>query len=471
MEKLRSIPLNFLGLLLVFWPSWYWYAIRTFDGSDEPCGILALITVVVFAITKAEKTKTPLRAGTLIACAVLLSCYCVSLWLAPPLVRFMIAACTVGLMLFQHCAKDKRNVIALFGLIILSSPLVASLQFFLGFPSRLLVTQLSAFVLRAGGAIVTSSGTFFELQNKMIVVDAPCSGIKMLWAGLYLCFVLCWLKQLSVRHSILLMLVSVLGVFITNVERTLCLFYVEKLASEGNTLPQNLHDLIGVSGFIVLAVLIYCLASWLSKRQVVVGALKEMDSGDEGRSKNCPSVPVMIGRFPQAAFVSLCMLAAVITVFHRVQGPGSQLPGDELSFEWPSEFEGCPLSRLELTPEESKFAVSFPGHVGKFSDGQREILYRYVNRPTRQLHPSSDCFKGSNFRITPLPAVRDRYGRVWSRFSASRDEKLLEVREIVVDANDNHKTWSDISAWYWSAVAAPRDSIWVAITVVKVTPD
>src|SRR3712207_7200250 len=53
----------------------------------------------------------------------------------------------------------------------------------------------------------------------------------------------------------------------------------------------------------------------------------------------------------------------------------------------------------------SRWSRNFPGAVGKFSDGERELLIRWVTRGTRQLHSTSDCLRGAGYSVTPQPAL------------------------------------------------------------------
>src|SRR5262244_3280163 len=69
---------------------------------------------------------------------------------------------------------------------------------------------------------------------------------------------------------------------------------------------------------------------------------------------------------------------------------------------WPTHYEGRALVELPLTPREATFTQDFPGRVGRFSDGQREIIIRWVGAPTRLLHSAADCFRGSGYAITPI---------------------------------------------------------------------
>ncbi len=70
---------------------------------------------------------------------------------------------------------------------------------------------------------------------------------------------------------------------------------------------------------------------------------------------------------------------------------------------WPTAFQGKALSELPLTDKERAFAQGFPGRIGRFSDGEREIIIRWVKGATRRLHPASDRFKGLGYTISFQP--------------------------------------------------------------------
>lgn len=139
--------------------------------------------------------------------------------------------------------------------------------------------------------------------------------------------------------------------------------------------------------------------------------------------------------------------------------------GTEAFPGWPTVWEGRTLRPLTLTAREERFTRGFPGRVGRFSDGQREIILRWVNRSTRQLHPASDCFRGSGYEIASLPLVQDGEGRRWGAFAASRDGVRLRVRERVSDGQNG--AWTDVSAWYWAALLGRTHGPWWAVTVAE----
>ena len=119
---------------------------------------------------------------------------------------------------------------------------------------------------------------------------------------------------------------------------------------------------------------------------------------------------------------------------------------------WPTQFEGQPLTPRPLTEREARFARGFPGRIGRFTDGKREVIVRWVARATRQLHPATDCFRGLGYTIAPLPLHTDAQGHLWSQFTATRGPTAYRIREYIVDGT---ASWPDVSAWYWQAVLNP----------------
>ena len=131
---------------------------------------------------------------------------------------------------------------------------------------------------------------------------------------------------------------------------------------------------------------------------------------------------------------------------------GSRFPG------WPKTFQGAAIIEVGLRPEERRWAESFPGKIGRFTDGRREILIRYVSTPTRSLHPASDCFAAQGFHVMPKRVRVDQLGTLWGCFEAAKGSSPgMTVCEQISDETSRH--WSDASSWYWEASFdnAPHD--------------
>ena len=164
-------------------------------------------------------------------------------------------------------------------------------------------------------------------------------------------------------------------------------------------------------------------------------------------------------------YITACAIAALMPfVSTRFEAPATgaavvTFPG------WPSTFEGKTLTPLPLNEMENTFASDFPGRIARFSDGEREIIVRWVTEATRKLHPASDCFQGLGYTVKPLAAHRDQSGSLWASFAAAkRDEQLLVYERI---NSDSGETWTDVSAWYWSALRHEGSGSWWAITVAE----
>lgn len=156
------------------------------------------------------------------------------------------------------------------------------------------------------------------------------------------------------------------------------------------------------------------------------------------------------------AIVAACVPLLAIDARRATDG---RFPG------WPAQFEGKELKQLPLTDREQRFNDNFPGQTARFSDGQREIVMRWVAQDTRKLHPAADCFKAIGYQIDYLPIYIDDNGCRWSVFAAQKQHTRLKVRERIFD--DAGGNWTDVSSWYWSALTGTSAGPWWAITVAE----
>lgn len=141
------------------------------------------------------------------------------------------------------------------------------------------------------------------------------------------------------------------------------------------------------------------------------------------------------------------------------QLPSTAFPG------WPEQYEGRRLHPLPLSARERGFVRDFPGQVGRFSDGEREIIVRWLHSPSRRLHPAADCFQGIGYSITPLPLQRNAEGTAMGCFSAGKSARRLRVCEYITDGAGN--SWSDVSAWYWQAILNRQPQGWWSFVVAE----
>ena len=165
-------------------------------------------------------------------------------------------------------------------------------------------------------------------------------------------------------------------------------------------------------------------------------------------------------------YLFVCALAAAAPLLPRRSR--ADTAGAAAPFAWPAQFEGRPLTALPLAARDRRFADDFPGRVGRFSDGTREIILRFTTQATRRLHPASDCLKAIGFAIEPLPARRGPDGSTWGCFAARRQGDALTVCDQIRDAAG--RTWPDPSSWYWPALAGSSAGPWWSTTIVETQP-
>jgi exosortase/archaeosortase family protein len=176
-----GVWLALLGAAL--WPTAWWMGQRMVDGSDEPLGLLALAALGVLLWRCRGRLRAAPRLGWLALALAGALISTAALWHVPPLVSslFGLLALGAGLVAFLPPAVATAPVL---GLSLLSLPLLASLQFYAGYPLRVLTAEASRWLLAAGFS-VQRSGASLLVDGQLVIVDAPCSGVQMLWLGYF----------------------------------------------------------------------------------------------------------------------------------------------------------------------------------------------------------------------------------------------------------------------------------------------
>jgi hypothetical protein len=162
-----------------------------------------------------------------------------------------------------------------------------------------------------------------------------------------------------------------------------------------------------------------------------------------------------------AALLLAGAAAALAPLVERSNGAtaGAPFPG------WPAEYQGRALVELPITPREAAFVQDFPGRVGRFTDGRREIIIRWLGAPTRKLHAAADCFRGSGYAITPIAARKNSDGTTMGCFRATLRGASMTVCEVIRDERGG--SWSDVSAWYWDGMLRSSAPPWWSFVVAQ----
>jgi exosortase len=245
------------GWLLVahaacFWPVWGWYLARMDDGSDEPWALVALLAAVALGWPR-DGFRLDRRDPLLRAATVLTVGYAALAPFAPPLLRALCAMAALGCS-WISVSGTRARAPALIWMLLLSVPVIASLQFYAGYPLRVLTASGATSLLDVFGADVVRSGTSMSEHGQLVLVDAPCSGVRMLWTASLLCAVLAAMRRrvgwAGLAFAQLCVLPIVLAV---NSLRAALLFLLETAAEAP---PTWLHSLVGVFTFVVAGALV-----------------------------------------------------------------------------------------------------------------------------------------------------------------------------------------------------------------------
>ena len=247
-----------LGLLAAaLWPTWWWMGQRMVDGSDDPLGLLALTALgVVVWLHRHVLRPSPRLRWLALALAGAVAATATRAYL-PDLASALIAllALAAGLAAFLPTRVATAPVI---GLSVLSLPLLASLQFYAGYPLRMVTAEISRWLLVLSHE-VSRSGSSLLVNGHLVIVDAPCSGVQMVWLGYFTACLVALPTALTNRTF--LMRLPVVGVLVLtgNIVRNTLLVAAE---ASGQHLPGWAHETIGL----MLLVLVCGGIGWVMSR-------------------------------------------------------------------------------------------------------------------------------------------------------------------------------------------------------------
>lgn len=434
-------------------PVWLWSTARFTDGSDDPLGIVALITLAVLLARDRKHFGERPGAGWLLLTCGLAAAAVLGGGLLPALVRGVLAVLAVCAALWAVRAPG-QPMLALTGLGLLALPLLSSLQYFVGYPLRVVTAEASRGMLSLFGVDIAREGSALAVAGRLVIVDAPCSGIQMAWVAYFTACAVAALWRVPDLH--LLRRIPLVGaaVLAGNIVRNTLL-----VLKEGGLVhwPDWTHEAIGL----VVTGVVCLLVQW----QVSAGARPAVIERDDRYTD-------MFGyhRSPLATWARLVAFTglSVLLLWPWVQPAPVAAHSAPTAVEWPAQLDGRPLRPLALSAVERRFADRFPGAIGRFTDGHSVVVLRHVTAPTRMLHPAEDCYRGLGYRVrshaleqdvSPRPGAAPRLMRC---LVVEKKGQRLRVCENIIDAQG--QTFTDTSAWYWAAVMGRTQGPWLAVT-------
>jgi exosortase/archaeosortase family protein len=199
----------------------------------------------VLALVGRERHRLalPTPAALAASAALMLAAALARAWV-PPI--FAAALAMLALAAFLATALRERPAVPLATLLLLALPLIASLQFYFGYPLRLATAHAAAPLLQLAGLDVAAAGAAFAWNGTLVLVDPPCAGIGMLWVGTYTAAMLSWLNRATTARALATTLLAAVSVFVANVARNAALFFPEAMALDW---PAWSHSAIGLAAF------------------------------------------------------------------------------------------------------------------------------------------------------------------------------------------------------------------------------
>ena len=266
----RAPALAWIALqTLALWPTWRWMAARLQDGSDDPLGVLALLALAALVAALRRDLRCAPRLGWLMAAGVGTLAATLLHGAAPALLTSLVAvlAWAAGLLAFLPDARRGAmraeggvlwpaprlavGRLPVLGLAVLALPLIASLQFYAGYPLRVLTAEASRWLLAPWFA-VAREGSSLNVNGVLVIVDAPCSGVQMAWAGYFTaCAVELWAGRRDRDFALRLPLVGA-AVLVGNVLRNSVLVALEA----GPGAAPWLHEAVGLVALAAVCALI-----------------------------------------------------------------------------------------------------------------------------------------------------------------------------------------------------------------------
>jgi exosortase/archaeosortase family protein len=471
-----------IALLLAAIPTLRWYVLRLQDGGGELAGLVPLCAALWFGLRDRKGLKRTSRGAW--TGVVLLLIQAAAYPFLPAMIRalLMIAALASVSGIWR-----KPGIVCL---LVLALPLTASLDFFLGYPLRLLTSINAGFLLEITGTDVSRTGVQLLYEGRVVGVDPACSGMNMLWSTGLLTALLAAVFSLRWRSLVPLGAAALALALAGNSLRAAILFFPE---AEIINMPHILHPGIGIAiaggGFLALMKLARRLSLHERKLPRLLQPAVAFGQAALSLPKGCdrtalerqgliaPSPPPWqpFGRLraasrkaaagcssPKPAAITIAASLVLLTSFVSEKETHQPMPDAPLL----SSYHGIPLTRISLNAAEKTFYGNFPGSIAVYEAEGFKLIVRQVNRATRMLHPASHCLRAEGFSIGEKTVVADEDSTRWLSYTATRNSEIFQVKERI-NCPTNTQSWPEISAWYWHALFHPSDGPWEAVTVIN----
>jgi exosortase O len=349
-----------------------------------------------------------------------------------------------------------RQGIVLAILVALLLPFTLQQETGLGFPVRVLTAQAVELLLRPLHLGLVSSQDVLVIENRIALIDLPCSGLKSLWTGGLFLLAASWLqkRQLGLRW-LLLAMTNMLLLVVANISRVLILVLLS-VAWKQPQLAAMVHVPLGLFGFAMV-----CGISWWGLRWVPQALTQAQTPAPEQSQLNALRTP---GQGWQRVVILPLVLTVILGGLTLLPPPRAAAITDLSRLNWPANLahQSLPLSKTE-----TNFFGRHPQTQvlkQKFSyDGDTKPITGSVllvsSRSFRSQHSPELCFVGNGYQVNHLQAEQ----------LANLPVHWLELNQGKYTATywfqSQNQTTADYLTRMWSQIRH-RQSAWVMVSVV-----
>jgi exosortase/archaeosortase family protein len=232
-----------------FYPVLVWLSRRISVNDEGLCACVAGGVGVLFMILHSRPGAPSTRLLT--ASALITGLYAVTFAFTPGLGKAFLAV--TALYCTGAAFRTGSTVHApCVGLFLLALPVIPSFQFYLGYPMRVISGLSALAMLRMNGYAVSLSGVALKFGESYVLIDAPCSGVNMLWTALFMALAVSGMFQFNSLRTCLAVAVAVTAVTMGNGIRAAALFQAEV---GGLNLPAWSHTAAGLVSFAGITIL------------------------------------------------------------------------------------------------------------------------------------------------------------------------------------------------------------------------
>jgi exosortase/archaeosortase family protein len=245
------------------WDGWRLLA-RRIEGGLSALLVLAVLGGVAIGFGRSDPA-TRIAPAAIVA---LLLAYAAASVTGPALLQIGVAVAGLTL-LAQRAGLARLPRMPLVGLALLALPVLPTLDFLLAYPLRRVSAAIAAALLRLNGMAVGVDGIALKWHGQLLLFDAPCSGIRMLWTAWLLASLIALAGRFGVMRYGGALIGATLLAIAGNGLRGASLFYLENglVAPVGGVMA---HELVGTAAFLLVGLAIVAVLAF--RRPLPAGA-------------------------------------------------------------------------------------------------------------------------------------------------------------------------------------------------------